>query len=247
MKPILYLETDLFHEEEIDKDYISTISRFFNIKPISFYSLLYDKPKNAQFLRSSLQVAQQLGYKFEFSNCLNWLPIFRQNCANSDAYFNDIKYFVEGNAAFPLYLRPAHGLKAFAGQVFETQERLKTEYNHVTKNLNYTDNLICLAAKTKIVQYEWRLVFVNGKYISGSQYMKNGKLSIGRISDSVIEFAQKIAANPYFQNIFNFVLDICSIHGYLKLLEINSFECSSFYGADLAEIYKAYAESADFA
>ncbi len=76
------------------------------------------------------------------------------------------------------------------------------------KNIN-PEELICLVSTPAHIGKEWRCIFVNGKYVSGSQYMDKGELAVApEVPTFVIEFAEKIAANNYFLNIFDFVIDI---------------------------------------
>lgn len=63
------------------------------------------------------------------------------------------------------------------------------------------------------------------------------------IPPEVIEFAQELAQNPYFQNIFEFTLDVGQTPKGLRLIEVNGFETASFYAANLHKVYQAWAES----
>lgn len=246
MKPLLHLQQNLFWEEENNSNYIDIIKQYFDILPVSTNVWQLDKLAIHNF-RGSLNIAQFLKRDYKFADCRNWIPIFRKYVLSPHhTYFNDIGYFANYYSAFefPLYLRPADPYKSFAGQVFQSKEKLLEEYNYLTKNLNFDNSLMCVSSPIKKIDREWRTVFIDQKYVSGCLYMQ-GKDYVEvstEIPYYVIEFAQKISSDDYFTNVRNFVIDICQSNGSLYLLEINSFESSSFYGCDLDKIYSTWAK-----
>lgn len=64
-------------------------------------------------------------YPFDFANCLNFMPHFREHLINPDIIFSDLRHFE--NFAFPAFIRPASPLKQFAGQVFPSLSKYKEE------------------------------------------------------------------------------------------------------------------------
>jgi ATP-grasp domain, R2K clade family 3 len=244
-KPRLCLQTDLFWEE-INIDYIATIAKHFEIVNVDA-RYFYTKNKDICF-RGSLNVAKRLSLDYSYTDCKKWIPIFREYVLSPrHTLFNDLGYFANyvSEFDFPLYIRPSDGYKSFSGQVFPTKDKFIEEYNYLTKNLNYSDDLMCVTSPIKNIQKEWRTVFIDNKFIDGCLYMQgNGIVETeSTIPSEVVELAKKIAKNDYFLNIFNFVIDICESDGKLFLLEINSFESGSFYAMDLDKIYKNWADS----
>lgn len=241
-KPTLHLQKNLFWEEDDNPEYIPTIEKYFNIIEVDSSDLL--KPNRiVQFFRGSLAMSRKFYSNFDYANCLNWVPIFRDYILDKRSYFNDLKYF-SNYAFYPIFIRPVDGYKTFAGQVFANHERFLVEYRYLKQNKNIEDHLMCLASLVKTVSKEWRTVYIDNEYVDGCLYMQgNGYVEVEKsIPDKVIELSKKIAEHEYFLNVPNFVIDICESDGNIHLLEINSFECSSFYGMDLDKIYKKLAE-----
>ena len=250
-KPILYLEKDLFTEDE-KQDTVAIISQYFDIREIDMLGIVSSRINanninNSLFGRYSLNIAKYIGKSFKEFDALNWLPALRNyTLSPKNTYFNDLKFFVEHYSSFdfPLFLRPTNGFKTFSGQVFPSKDKLIEEYNFIKKNKNIEGTIICMTSPVKHIHKEWRTIFINNEYCSGSQYMVNDELVISsEVPEHVVWLAKEIAKHDYFQNISNFCVDICESRGSLSLLEINSFECSSFYGADLNKIYKTWKET----
>ena len=76
--------------------------------------------------------------------------------------------------------------------------------------------------------------------------MSNDALDVApEVPQEVIDFANTIAKHDYFINNWDFALDVGLVNGVYKLVEINGFETASFYAADLAKIYGAWARQFD--
>lgn len=244
LQPILHLQLDLFWEEENNPGYLDTIKKYFEVRLIENL-MMTDIPQNT---RCSLNMAKKFKLDYRFTNCLSWIPIFREYILSPRyTFFQDLGYFKNYHSAFdyPLYLRPADGYKSFAGQVFPSKEKFVEEYNYLTKNLNFSNELMCVTSPVKKIDKEWRMVWIDNKFVDGCQYM-DGQSFVEVSTDipnQVVELTSKIANNDYFINIPNFVIDICQSDGKLYLLEINSFESSSFYICDLDKIYKTWSNT----
>lgn len=127
--------------------------------------------------------------------------------------------------------------------MFLRQNLFESEYNFTVRNKNISPDLICMVSEPKNIGREWRTIFINGEYVSGSQYMKNGELDIVKeIPEEVVNYAKRLAEDDYFLNIFEFVIDVAELDYRLALVEINGFETASFYGADLDLVYKTWSE-----
>lgn len=245
MKPVLHLQTDLFWEEENNPDYLSTIQKYFNVQTID-KNQIWNNILHPVCFRGSLNMAKRYKLDYRFSDCMSWIPIFRKHILSPrNTFFNDLGYFANYSSAFdfPKYIRPADGFKSFAGQVFPSKEKFMEEYNYLTKNLNFSDDLMCVTAPIKKIDREWRTVFVDNKFVDGCLYMQGHDFVEveNKIPEYVVKFASDIARTDYFLNIYDFVIDICESNGSLFLLEINSFNSSSFYGCNLDKIYSAWA------
>lgn len=203
--------------------------------------------------RGSLCMAQRMGRTFEYTNALNWAPAFKEVLVSNDYMFLDagsIQHRMPREWRAPwnnntLFIRPCSGFKQFSGNTFSTHE-FKSEVDFMVKNRNIPDTIMCMLATPKNILKEWRTIFINREFVSGSQYMVESHLALGQeVPKEVIAFATSIANNAYFQNVFEFVLDIGLVKSkdnveYLGLLEVNAFETASFYMCDLEKIYKTW-------
>ena len=247
MKPKLHIQLDLFWEEENNPTYLSTIQNHFDTIILDKNNYI-DIPVPPINFRGSLNFAKRFKFNYNFADCKSWIPVFRKYILSpGHTVFNDLGYYAYyySEYDYPLYLRPADPYKSFAGQVFLTKEKFIQEYNYLTKNLNFSDDLMCVSAPIRKIDREWRTVFINQTFVDGCLYMKGNdfvEVEPGCPS-GVQQLASKIAESDYFINEPNFVIDICESGGKLFLLEINSFESSSFYGTDLDKIYLTWAKT----
>ena len=240
-KPNLLLQTGIFTEDEHFGP-LPIISKYF--EP-TFINTVEDarfwKDSYTGGFRGSLSLARILGHKYEYANALNFMPEFRKKLINPEVLFTDFADLF--NKQFPLFVRPVSPFKEFSGNVY-TKEKLQEEFDFLVQNKNVSPNIICSFCNPKILGREWRTIFINNKYVSGSQYMDEGELNIQKeIPENVVEFAKEIAASDYFLNKFEFIIDVGEVEGRLALVEINGFETASFYGADLDLVYKTWAAS----
>ena len=120
MKPLLYLEKDVFYDETID------YTKYFNVKEIDNHNLLPKYMPVGKY-RGSLNLSKRLYWiNHKFSNALNWVPHLRELMINpSTIYFNDLGFIRNhlSDDAFPLFIRPEKGDKSFAGSVFPTKDK----------------------------------------------------------------------------------------------------------------------------
>ena len=247
----IYLEKDLFSEDE-RCDTQAIISKYFNIEYVDLTKAL-EMVRNSIFspyFRGSLNVAALLGYRFDHANALVWASALRKHLLfPSETKFSDLDYYYNyytDKDFATTFIRPVHGFKSFSGQVFGSRDKFIQEYNFMTKNKNISPDLLCMESPKMEINREYRCVFVNGKYVSGSLYMIDGKLDMYPfVPEHVINFATKLSSHTMFSNVFNFVIDVATIEESCYLLEVNAFETASFYASDLDKIYKALTEDPD--
>lgn len=252
--PPLLLQKDLFAEDEL-QDTQAVIEKYFKVSVIpdeDIYSPNFLKNASVIF-RGSLAMAARLGHKFEYANALNWLPHFSESAVSRRYRFLDLKNILSTcfTSNEKWFVRPVSCFKEFSGNVYNYQ-KLMEERNFLVNNKNIADTIICVMAPPVDIGREWRAVFVNHKLVSICQYMKNGKIELApesEVPEKAIEYAKEIGADSYFQNKFNYIIDVGEFFtdGYnykmcLGLLEVNAFETSSFYACDLDKIYSEYAK-----
>jgi len=213
----------------------------------------FDLEGHSLILRTSINSAKII-YRSLFNipwnghryfDCDVWVPKLKQWYLNQDYNFLDLEeiqrrfysYYIK-----PLFIRPNSGDKTFAGQVFYPKT-LENEILYL-KSLNYDPkDVFCLyASQSDHIKSEYRCVIVNNKCISSSRYMKDGKLdTLGRVPKNVYDFVEQIIhSNDFLQyEVMDYCLDVGIVDGDCYLIEINSTETSSFYGANLKKIYEA--------
>ena len=251
-KPILHIQTDLFSEDsENPNASLEAASEFFEVKRlpdgITRRIELLRVNGMRDGLRISLDYARLLGRAFPFTNAMNWLPVFRELCVSEDAYFTDALHALDTlwqNSGSHKFIRPVSGFKTFSGGCFGVTS-FKNELEFLKQNKNiHPREVICVVATPRVINHEWRLIYIDGQYISGSHYMTNGKPSFDLgVPREAIALGNHVASQDFFANNFAFVLDIALVERQCRLLEVNAFETASFYKADLRKVYEAYAKS----
>jgi len=143
--------------------------------------------------------------------------------------------FGEDNEVF---VRPDSPYKDFTGFVTK-----KEEFAQKITTMSYGEidpNIMIIVAKPKKIIAEYRFYICKDEVITGSRYMLNGEYDeeVGYCGNALL-LAQEISKHKW-QPAPLFVADIGIINGKdgeeAKLLEINSFICSSMYSCDLEKI-----------
>lgn len=247
---MIYYESNVFYktgDEDLD---LEPLQKIFTFEQVKVIGELYKVVDHTIFFRGSCNLAYRLGVSdyFDFCNVTKWLPPLRQYAYNTNMYFQDMAQIrfemcMHGdNKQF--FIRPCSPFKTFAGQIY-TPENFITECMYINQTNGDEYQLCGITDYVRTPKVEWRCIMINNKYVSGSQYLLNGELELHPyVPSHVIEFANKIAKDPFFQNKFEFVLDICSDENdKIYLLEVNGFQTSSFYLADYELVYDTWRKS----
>lgn len=243
----LLLQKDIFSEDEVT-DTESTLRKYFDVTVVKDEDVILGNgnwKEHQGTFRGSLTMAHRLGRRFTYADALMWAPAFREHIVSDDYYFLDAVSIKERGLGTPKFIRPTSGSKAFSGNVY-SQQKFEEEFKFMTQNKNIDPFITCLIANPTPIKREWRVVFVNQLMSSGSQYMVDSNLNLkAELPEEVGSYAEKLVAssNGYFQNIFDFVIDVGEVNSGLKMIEINAFETASFYAADLDKIYSDWAKS----
>jgi len=252
-KPTLLIEPDLFYEDEI-QDTKAVMSKYFEIEEIDPSRLQVPSLVGKEF-RTSLNMARRMLVCTKPYDCTSWVPHLREFMISpSTLQFNELGFFNSffSDYNYPVFIRPNNGYKTFSGQVFYSKEEFDKEYKWL-KQQNVGDDLLCMFNDNcKILEREYRCVFIDHKFVDMSRYMAYGdKDVVYEHNPNVQKFAEtimnKLVNNGFALNIPNIVIDIainesdCSVvYPRLKLIEINMFETASFYACDLDKIYSAW-------
>lgn len=178
-------------------------------------------------------------------NCQYYYPRFGKHLLNSnyimrplgDILNRELELFRLFGGSDYLFIRPASPRKIFRGQIVDFS-RFTEKVAEQTRRCD-PENLFLISPVVDIVN-EWRMVVVNNKVITGSQYNKNKKQvrlpADQRITDYVNEVLSQIDYKP--DPIW--VIDVCETsNGKLKVLEVGPFSCSAMYACDKKTIVKA--------
>jgi len=242
----LLVQKDVFSEDE-NQDTQNIILKYFPKALFLSDDDIYIKRKyegqESRLLRGSLSLAQKLRKNLNWTNALNWMPELKNFALSYDYKFLDLNEILAREKNWPLFVRPASGMKEFSGNVY-SREKLMEEAAFLVSNKNVNTSLICLYASPRPLNREWRVVFVNGEVSSGCQYMVKGKKEVSSdFPEEVVKYAIEISQHEFFLNKFEYVIDIGESNEGLRLIEINAFETASFYASDLHKIYSDWAGS----
>lgn len=188
-------------------------------------------------------------------DCTNYYPIFGDRLLNQDYTmipYGDLrrkKYWLfetlgEQDA---LFIRPNRGAKIFKGQVI-----YKERFEKDLKQLGFydvPDRELCVVARPQNLVSEVRCVVVDGKVITGSKYIENGKLVPNAepidftwlcLAQSCVDYA------PTYRPDRAWCLDLCQTKdGRIRILEVGAFSCAGLYGCDVDTIIDAVSLTAE--
>lgn len=244
----LLFQRNIFHEN--DDEHINIIKKYFHVHEVSpNHITTYDSEGQHFSYRTSIAVAKRNKVFEKFTNALEWAGKLRKEMVCDHFQFQTLDYIVEHfnnyfdlyqNKCSELFVRPVAGDKVFAGDVF-TEKSLKNEY-YFLRQKNADPHTLCMVSFPETIKKEYRLIFIDNNYISGSQYMDSGELSVSPVvPEQVVEYGKQIHAKydlpPWV------VLDIGIVYdGIPRVIELNQIETSSFYAADLDKIYKIWTD-----
>lgn len=247
----LRFQRDLFWEDT--EENLELIKQYFNVQIIDPQNPFPEYEQGIFYLhRCSIAVAQKMNIFEKFTNALEWAGKLRKEMVDPHHVFVDMD-FVNEQLKYPdwpdsnkKFIRPASGSKIFAGNVYDDVSFQKEVDFLFQRNVD-PRTVMCLVSYPKQIKLEYRTIFIGGDYVSGSRYMVNGELDV----DDYVP----INVQVYAKNIHKMydlppwvVLDIADVYGGgdiedYKVIELNQFETSSFYAADLDKIYSTWSKT----
>lgn len=161
--------------------------------------------------------------------------------------FGDFKrrldWFYEVFKSEQLFIRPDSGGKVFTGLSF-TREKAEQELSSLWQLSRVPDNALILVSAGVPIEVEYRFVIVNRQVISGSQYMRAGKIAIApEVDERCQALAEKVASHG-FQVDIAYTCDIALSGGEPKMVELNAFSTSGLYACDYRAVFHAVAAAA---
>lgn len=149
----------------------------------------------------------------------------------------EIEQYVKTHEIDEYFIKPNDDLKQFTGQKMTSYELLDF-YNRtilVTNGIVNSKTLVSISSVKEILR-EWRLIIVDGKVITASQYLP---IQQPFVPPEVIDFGNKCAQIHSPAGVY--VMDV-SFDTDFKIIECNCFNGSGFYECDLSLIIKSVSE-----
>ncbi|MCJ2128458.1 ATP-grasp domain-containing protein [Methylobacterium sp. E-045] len=143
------------------------------------------------------------------------------------------------------FLKPEAVTKAFTGFVM-TRETWDAEVETIHQKSALPVDALCVVAKPREIEGEFRFVIVDGAVVTGSQYRWNDRLDVRMdVLPICQEMAVRVTRNPWQPDRVS-VCDIALLEGRTKakVVELNSFSTSGLYACDTRAIVKAVSRSA---
>ena len=140
-----------------------------------------------------------------------------------------------------VFARPTSCHKLFVGRCIDRES-----FATALAPTRYDPATMVVVATPQSIDGEWRLIVVDGRVISGSQYVERGERAIAAGCPPMVQsFAESILAEVRWRPDPAFMLDVCESAGRLWLVELNSFSGSWLYRCELPAVVSAASELAE--
>lgn len=185
-----------------------------------------------------LNYAKRMGYKGVFYNdnfdVNSWQKHWGTELLNFDSITAKIKDLEPTMDKF--FIRPLHDNKKFSGQLMDL-----VEFNGWKSKILSLDGYSTIDGDTEVtiatvknIMAEYRIIVVNGKYITGSEYKRADKVNyFAHVPEYIIEYVNKVCS-VWCPDVA-FCLDIAETYddGYVcKILEVNCVNGIGLYLCD---------------
>ncbi len=172
--------------------------------------------------------------RFRFSY---WQRLLRAHLLNDTALQTTLAAFGQ-SARDPeslWFIRPDRDSKVFAGEVVRFADVRAWAERLSAGGFTFGDDEPIVVAEPRNILREWRLFMVDGRVSAASRYREGSRLSISpEVPAEVRAFGEARAREAPIAPVF--VLDIAETRAGLSVIEINCFNSSGFYAADLLRI-----------
>jgi hypothetical protein len=172
----------------------------------------------------------------------NYLEKWGNKMLNEDALIMTLEEFAGKNLnpQSEWFIRPNEDNKAFSGMTLYFEQFMN--FFEIVKNssnphLNSQKDIAVSTPKT--ITTEWRSFIVNGKIISTSRYLHEGKFltSSNAVPPSLIDFIEKVIRQYSPHDIF--AIDIALSGEEYRIIECNCFNGTGFYDHNIPAIIRA--------
>lgn len=142
------------------------------------------------------------------------------------------------------FLRCDSDMKRVPGSLWRASEVRQFVEKLVERGDPESLSMPLIVASRKLIDNEWRVFLVDGRVVAATQYRHLGDVEYSSsVADSVKEFVAKMAA--IWSPAPVVVMDVASAGDDLFVLELNGFNSSGFYAADVGAIVREVTEFAE--
>lgn len=187
-------------------------------------------------------------------DCTNYYPVFGDKLLNEDYImlpYGELSrrkdwLFETLGEKDTLFIRPNRGNKIFKGQLI-----YREKYERDLRQLGFYDvepQELCVVARPQNLISEVRCVVVDGKVITGSKYIEDGKLvpNAGPVDFGWLCLAQSCVDAVSYRPDRAWCIDLCQTKdGRIRILEVGAFSCAGLYGCDIETIIDAVSFTAE--
>jgi hypothetical protein len=144
-----------------------------------------------------------------------------------------------------IFLKPDAVTKAFTGLTIP-EEKFDEEVNALRQISHVDDELLCVVARPKPIEGEFRFVIADGQVVTGSEYRWDNRLDIRLDVHPVCEAVAQEVARREWQADTVYVCDVALINDRSegRVIELNSFTCAGLYACSTPKIVEAVGRSA---
>ncbi len=152
-------------------------------------------------------------------------------------------FSVFGNNGW-VFVRPDDNFKSFSGEVVSYGN---WEVFRKTVDAQRIDpHSLCMVSRPSKVTDEWRFIVVDGKIVTGSQYIKNGLPDISPdVEYGALSYAKCVLDIAKWRPHPVFTLDICKAGSEYGIMEIGSVNGAGLYDCDIPKLVEAISEVAE--
>jgi hypothetical protein len=219
------------------------VSAFPNFYEVIDSSVIRGSTKVIELLHEYKEPIPGLFYNDNFKHSVWTKELGKDLLINGNGNYCVWQDFININISDLWFVRPDSDLKSFPGQVvdFTTINPEGLFCRLQTRGYPVKEYDQILFSKIKDIEAEFRFVLI-GKEIFGAQYREEGRLISVFTPESenyakAYALAIDIVAHKWVPHEIC-ILDIAIEKGEAKIMEFNCFNCSGFYGKDIAPIYK---------
>jgi hypothetical protein len=140
-----------------------------------------------------------------------------------------------------VFARPTSCHKLFVGRCIDREA-----FAAALAPTRYDPTSLVVVATPQPISREWRVVVIEDRIVSGSQYAVGGGRAItADFPPEVRAFAESMLSEVRWRPDPAFMLDLCEAAGRLWLVEINSFSGSWLYRCELPAVVSAASQLAE--